>query len=279
MSPEQKLLNSFMEVENALRSIQQPAPLSIKPAWYPSPINLKEARSGTVEVKHRILQAGKRTPVVGMRQAVTRGITPVNALLKEPLRIHELHDDKHGIWMTDLPEELNQIAEMLALVKPHGDVCIGGLGLGVLAETMYQMPQVDDLTVVERSKDVIKLCDTLHYSTVNMDIAKFLRTHDTPFDYYLLDTWQGTNEGTWWPQVMPLRRIIRNRFGSKPVVHCWAEDIMLGQVMRSLLGPHRTWKYEKLPLMDASQVQHFVQDIGLPAWEKHYGKLVSSLKE
>ena len=101
------------------------------------------------------------------------------------------------------------------------------------------------------------------------------------YDCYLLDTWQGTNEGTWWREVMPQRRAIRNRFGTAPAIHCWAEDIMLGQIMRTLQIGKPHWYYEHLPLpMSARDAKQFVTKVGLPAWEKKYGAAVdAAIKE
>ena len=243
-------------------------------AWYASPINLPERRNGAVQVRHRTIE--DKTPIVGARQAYTRGLRPVTAKLKEPLRIHELIHDKHGLWMTDLPEELNQIAELMWLLSPSGRVLVGGLGLGIVAKTLAIRKGINKtaLTVVENDADVIALCATPDYKIVHQDIAAFLREHSDPFDFYLLDTWQGTNESCWLETVMPLRRTIRNRWGSKPVVNCWAEDIMQGQVRRCLVGPNRYWKYERLPLMNERKADQFLANVGLPAWEKAYGGLI-----
>lgn len=246
----------------------------LKPAWYRSPLDLPERKSGKLEVHHRIVIG--ETPIVSARQAYTRGIMPVMARLSTPLRVHELHDKAHGVWMTDLPEELNQIAEALWLLNPQGRVCVGGLGLGIVAKTLTERKGVKQVVVVERDSDVIALCAVPGYEVVPSDIRAFLADHPEPFDFYLLDTWQGTSEETWWTEVLPLRRVLRQRWGRKPVIHCWAEDIMWGQVARSLLGPNRVWLYKGLPAMSQGQVRNFLHDAGLPHWEKKYGAVVDS---
>jgi hypothetical protein len=74
---------------------------------------------------------------------------------------------------------------------------------------------------------------------------------------------------------MPLRRIIRNRWGRTPIIHCWAEDIMLGQIVRTLTMTQPHWHYEKLPVpMPLTVARSFARNIGLPTWEKRYGHLV-----
>lgn len=247
------------------------------PALYRSPICLPEKRSGKVYVKHRIIPAGGSTPVVGMRQAILRGLTPLSAKLTEPLTIHELGDDDHGTWMTDLPEELNQIGELLHTVEPHGNVLVGGLGLGILAITLATRRGVESVNVVERSVDVVNLCARGEYAVAVADIHEYLRLNDTRYDYYLLDTWQGTNESTWWSEVMPQRRAIRNKFGGRPVIHAWAEDIMHGQLFKSLTTKPPHWYYEGLPMpMSEHDARKFLRNVGLPAWEKRYGAAIDA---
>lgn len=280
--------------------------MTYTPAWYESPINLPERTLGKFSVRHQIVK--DKTPVIGTRQAYTRGIQPVTLKLKEPLLIHQLFEEGHGLWMTDLPEELNQIEEMLYNVKPQGRVLVGGLGLGIAAKRLTQIMGVTDVVVVERSRNIIKLCHEGVYDVVCADIKKYLEGYsiqqtNKPFDFYLLDTWGGTNEATWWETVMPLRRVIRNRWGSKPTIHCWAEDIMLGQVRRSLviddmkkemlqqhnatpgkkkitLADCRVWYYKHFPVdMTPAQADWFLENVGTNAWEKKYGQIVDKGKE
>ena len=249
--------------------------------WYASPLALPESKSGTMQIRHVTLPVGQMVPVVGMRQALLRGDIPVFAKLRSPLRIHELRDED-GIWMTDRPEELNQIAEMLATVKPHGHVLVGGLGLGIVAHIVSRLPAVQSTTVIERSADVVRLCAEQAvigkggYYVWTDDIRDYLARTDARYDFYLLDTWRGTNEGTWWTEVLPLRRVIRRRWGRyRPVVHCWAEDIMLGQITRSLMTAQPHWWMTYLPVpMTAAAARRFVQNVGTPAWERRYGDAV-----
>lgn len=241
--------------------------------WYTSPLKLKEGESGKARISHRIIPKGEKVSIVGPRQAILRGITPVSGTVQKPLRVHQLSHVDHGLWMTDLPEELNQIGELMHTVKPCGRVLIGGLGLGILAHAVSRGS--DQVVVIERDKDVIQLCAGRGYTVIEADIGEYLRTSTERFDFYLLDTWQGTNEATWWSQVLPLRRAIRQKWGSKPVVHCWAEDIMQGQIFRSLAMKPPHWYYTGLPMpMPQGVARRFLSNVGLPAWEKAYGAAV-----
>lgn len=267
------------------RDVERPA---YEAAWYASPLELPERRVGDMAIQHRILPKGAKTPIVGMRQAVLRGITPVQACLPAPMTVHELVEfrapdeagepETSGTWMTDLPEELNQIGEMIYTVRPRGRVCVGGLGLGLLPNALLAAKPVKYIEVVELRSDVIELCAPkmpwASYKVTLADIADFLRDHKMPFDFYLLDTWQGTGELAWWKEVMPLKRIIRNRFGMKPTVHCWAEDMMTLQVSAALMFPQRHWKYKMLPAMEENEAKFFVEEVGSKIWEERYSNLL-----
>ncbi len=253
--------------------------MKYEPAWHASPVVLPEASSGKAQIRHRILKAGEKVSIIGMRQAYLRGTRPACTLLPEPLLVHELTHEDHGVWMTDLPEELNQIAELLFNVRPTGRVLVGGLGLGILPSAVTGCEGVEQVIVIELDEDVINLCAKGTYCDViiKMDIIDYLRTTSEHFDYYLLDTWQGTGECTWWEDVMPLRRLIRGRWGTRPVVHCWAEDIMQGQIFRNLTHcpPHWYTKYLSVP-MPENEARAFLRNVGWPSWERKYGEAVDS---
>lgn len=246
--------------------------LKIKPALCASPISLPERKVGKFEIKHT--QIEDEAIVIGLRQALMRGVRPVKAILPEPILIHELVETDRGVWMTDLPEELFQIAEAIADFQPKGKVLVGGLGLGILAKTLTQQPGVEQVTVVEINKDVINLCATKDYEVINADIFKFLSSTDRAFDYYMLDTWTGTGEGDWWTNVLPLKRTIQAKWGRQKI-WCWAEDIMTGQVKSQLMYSAKHWHYKDLPAaMSNTEINFFLSSMGTKKWEKKYAHLL-----
>jgi hypothetical protein len=256
--------------------------VNFEPKLYASPIDLPEGRSGKIQIKHDELAAGTKVTIIGDRQAIFTGRCPAVGRLAAPRRVHVLSEDGVGTWMTDLPEELNQIAELLATTEPSGNVLVGGLGLGVLARLVADRPKVKTVTVIEASRDVIALCAGKPggFQIVRSDIAKYLDASPVRYDYYLLDTWQGTNEATWWDTVMPLRRAIRRKHGARPKIWCWAEDIMRGQIGQSLTNeynpanPRTHWYYRGLPKMSVAEFHRFFDRVGLPTWEAAYGRTI-----
>lgn len=247
--------------------------MSYEPAWYQTPIDVAPAKSGRMRVRHRTLTG--ETPIVGWRQAVLRGVRPVKAMLKNPLRIHELVEDGRGVWMSDLPEELNQIHEAVHRARPRGRVLVGGLGLGILPAVLRSIADVAEIVVVECSKDVIALCRAPGYRVVRADLYRYLRDERTLFDCYMLDTWTGTGEIAWWREVLPLRRLIRRRQGLTPTIHCWAEDIMWGQVKKTLTRPEPHWFARGLPTgMTGARAERFKDEAGTPRWEKDHGRFL-----
>jgi hypothetical protein len=239
---------------------------------------LPEQTAGKLSIRHREWKAGHVVPLVDLREAMMTGVKPEHVKLAEPRRLHVLYEEDVGTWMTDEPRELRQMDEAVALCHPRGHVLVGGLGLGILARRV-QRPGVKSVTVVEKNPDVIRLCgDGLH--VIEEDIHKFLWRGLADYDTYMLDTWQGTNEGTWWQTVMPLRRAIANRYGRRRV-WCWAENIMRGQVRRAIqlhtmndCGPGWYYRIFTGEEMTPRRVEYFLRWVGFPKWEKEWGKRV-----
>lgn len=249
------------------------------PKLYESPLSLPEKTIGKFSIVHRELRG--KVPLVDMREAVTAGRPPVFVELSKPRRLHELYDADRGVWMTDDPRELRQMAEFIDDFPPPNmrqPVLVGGLGLAILPSILADAGL--RVVVVEREREIVELVQSQldrfpNIEIVIDDIGRYLRTVERwPFQAAYLDTWQGTNEGTWWSEVFPLRRTIANRFGAHQRVACWAEPMMLGQIRRTLRLGNRTWHYSGLPLpMSSKAVDGFLTSVGSPHWERKYGKL------
>lgn len=260
-----------------------------------SPIALPESKSRKMRIEHELI---READIVSMRESLLTGKRAVRVKFEEPRLVHKLVEDGRGVWMTDLPIELEQMARTIRETDPWGDCLVGGLGLGVMPTWLAECPDVHSVTVVEKSRDVAKLCGkSAAFEVVVQDLFKFLREADEwKWDWAFFDIWQGTNEGTYWEYVFPLRRIVARKFGRDALkeLHCWAEDQMLGQVLNKLTfadgrqwneiaeqtkdqsvrmtwKPH--WHYKNEQPMSIGEARYFTGEIGTEGWEKDYGHL------
>lgn len=248
----------------------------LPPAFYPSPVRLPERRSGRISIRHRPVPVGTRLSIVSQRDAIMTGRLPAVAVIGKPgFIIHELHDDDRGLWMTDLPSELNEAHEALHLVPPRGRALIAGLGLGIIARMIRMTSGVSATTTVERNPDVVKLCGHPILGVVEDTIQNYVATTKREYHCVYLDVWQSQSESEFWDLVFPLKRLVRNRFGDVPI-WCWKEDGFMSQGYRSLrLTQGQHWFHTKLPTpLSHEEACFFLEKVGLPDWEKQYGRLV-----
>ena len=107
-------------------------------------------------------------------------------------------------WMTLTPVDLDTCEE--AIERAHGKVVTFGLGLGYYAYMVSEKTDVDSITVVEKSEDVIKLFKTYilpqfsHPEKVKIvnDDAFLYAEHTMPgekFDVAFVDTWRDASDG------------------------------------------------------------------------------------
>lgn len=196
----------------------------------------KPCSQGRFSIEEEVKRVGASIPIVSFRQALFEGskLQPISIKCQEDVVIHKLVDKDNGVWMSTLPQELGQMLSVLKSAK--GKVLVGGLGLGVITHLLQQLPKVKVVSTVEIESDLIELIfqyiDTNKSIFLNMDLHSFLK--DVPskaYDFAFFDIWQGTGEWTWQTQVVPLRRLARNKIKR---VMCWQENEMQGQVLRGM---------------------------------------------
>lgn len=189
--------------------------------------------------------------VLTVRDAILLGEKPFS--VRSPRRevIHALYelrkgdaDPAHGrLWMSDHPAEV--WSHVQALKGFHGRVLVGGLGIGLAVSILTQNPNVESITVVEKSRDVRALVEPHVKSSktkiITSDLFKWLSRKHPPFpvprkplfDFAFYDIWIGTGEYNLWNRVMPLRMLSRGLVPSENI-SCWKEPFMLGQVNLSI---------------------------------------------
>lgn len=197
-------------------------------------IIIPEDRSGDVRIEHRRTDPGGSIPVVGLRESFYTGLPQCSLTFKDGVETTWLLSEEHGTWMSDMPCEIVQMEREL-VQRVSGNVLIGGLGLGILANMVSKRSKVRKIVVVENSPHVIKLVGPhmpRNVEIVEADVHDFVKVlKKGEFGTALLDTWQSTGEWTWQTEVVPLRRVISNKIRA---TRCWQESVMRGQVIGML---------------------------------------------
>lgn len=201
---------------------------------YVGVIAVPEGQSGDCKVVHETKPSGTTLSTGSMRTAFfgQGGWDTIPFPIKTLW--HRL-EYEGGTWMTDLPIEQKQMRQCTSHF--YGDVLVGGLGLGVVANMLAADRAVDRVVIIERSMDVIKLVRPHikdpegKIEVLHNDIMTWLNATSEEYDFALYDTWQGDGIMTWLEDVRPLRR---KSVGKVDEVVCWNEDVMLGQMINDL---------------------------------------------
>lgn len=204
------------------------------------PFFLPERRVGNVEIKHEIKKKGDVLDVVSMRNAIFMGLKPCRVMLDRDVLVHWLIESRngkhHASWMSTMPQEIEQHERQL--FRAHGDVLVGGLGLGLASAVLETNPRVRSITVVEQNKDVIKLVGPAlgGGEIVHDDLRKYLREcrrKRRKFDFAFYDIWCPTGQRILTDYVLPLRKKSVGIIAQSEI-ECWNEDEMIGQVQMSI---------------------------------------------
>lgn len=191
-------------------------------------ISLKEGKSGKYEIKKERKKAGEVMMVVSPRNWLMMGYKQTSVELPFDRDIHKLVRNGDQLLMSDTPQEA--FLQYEAYQSAKGRVLVGGLGLGVIATWMAKKPEVKEITVVEISKDVIKLSKPKHpkIHVVQADIWDYLKTTKEQFDFIYIDIHYRTGHGEYIETVLPMREILKQRFPGVPATF-WGEAEMESQ--------------------------------------------------
>jgi len=145
-----------------------------------------------------------------------------------------------NVVMSDTPDEIRDHLEPMG--RARGLCLVNGLGLGVVVQGMLRMVDVERVTVVERSGDVIRLVAP-HYQErygdrveiVHADAFAWRPPRGVRYDVVWHDVWDDICADNL-PEMARLKR----RYASKAVWQgCWCQDECRGQRDRVTAG--RGW--------------------------------------
>lgn len=104
------------------------------------------------------------------------------------------------VMMSDTPMEIRTNIEFL--YQAHGNVLIGGLGLGVILKILENKKDIKSVTIIEKNKEVIELVGKQlklpkNFKIVEGDIFQYNPEAGTKFDTIYFDIWVGICGDNW----------------------------------------------------------------------------------
>lgn len=128
------------------------------------------------------------------------------------------------VVMSDTPAEAHEHSRAFALAK--GNVLINGLGLGFYLKAILAKDEVKSVTVIEKSKDVIKLVGKTNkdprVTIINADALIWRPARGVKFDLAWHDIWDDINEDN--KQAMLKLKIAYK--GKAQRQACWSEEYL-----------------------------------------------------
>lgn len=94
--------------------------------------------------------------------------------------------------MSNTPDEISDFKYFAHIA--HGSVLINGLGLGVLLKALLNKPEITDITIIEKSEDVIKLVAPTYsidkrITIINADAFTYIPQKGKRFNFVWHDIW------------------------------------------------------------------------------------------
>jgi len=220
---------------------------------------LPEIKTARWEIKHILHRKGETLRVVDIRTSIFTGMPSTDIKLDHDWIEMRFVESKRGVWMSTVPIET--YTQLYPAYNAYGKVLVGGLGLGHILVLMKKFnTKIDSIVCVEKNKTLVKKLSPYFPDVefVTDDISTYLSRTRSKFDFIYLDTWQGTNEATFYDTVLPLRALAKKRLeeplkASSNIV-CWAEETMRGQIASNI-------SFIRLPGFKEQNIQHMEEDL------------------
>jgi hypothetical protein len=202
---------------------------------YKPAMSIPEGSKGKYKIEHQTFPANKPIPVTNLRTSIFQGVPAMNVCFNKPVTYHFLKQKDGSVLMSDIPQE--QFDFQTPLHECGGKVLVGGLGLGYVAKKLDSNPNVKEVTVIEKDKNIIDLVfphlGTTKVKVVHDDIFKFLKKDKNKYDCAIFDIWYQDSESSLYKYVVPLRKLARGKV-PEDKTFSWKEDVMRGQLNMNL---------------------------------------------
>lgn len=175
-------------------------------------IDVPDGKSGIWEVKTFIVPKGKCDEIEIFKEK--RGI-PFGTYKKLT---------RNGIpVMSNTPDEINDFIPFVS--KAKGNILINGLGLGTIIKILLTKKEVNKITIVENSKDVINLVAPAYsqdgINIINDNAFDFTPKKNEKYDYIWHDIWDRID-----PKNLKEMNILKNKYAYMDAYQeCWAENV------------------------------------------------------
>lgn len=126
------------------------------------------------------------------------------------------------IWMSNTLMEIK--THQKAISRAKGNILVAGLGLGMFLTAIKDKKEINKITVIEKSKEVIELIGKYYQDKkieiINADIFQY-QTKEK-FDFIWLDIWSDICNNN-----LEKMELLKNKFSknSKDIL-CWSEEIL-----------------------------------------------------
>lgn len=137
---------------------------------------------------------------------------------------------KGSVVMSDTNMEKRTNANFV--YKAHGNVLIGGLGIGMILLAIQDKPEVETILVLEKHKEVIELVKEQlplneKVKIVNADVFEYLPNQR--FNTIYMDIWNYINKDVYEESMKPLIRKYRKYLVQKDedenrYIDCWCRN-------------------------------------------------------
>jgi hypothetical protein len=228
---DQELVQKHMDAYEVALELRLPAPDPMSMMDLYKPMSFPRNKSGPFEI---VTQTSDHFQITSMTHAQLLGVESISLNFGESVDFHVLTGDGCGIMASDKPDEI--YIQYIAFHTMHGRVLVGGLGLGMAANMIAAMPNVDSVTVIEKEPEIIRLVEgTLDpkVSVIQADVFEYASALTAgQYDSAYYDTWYSTARREWGVSVVPLYRASR-RAGIE-TLGSWGEHEMIAQLASAL---------------------------------------------
>lgn len=211
-------------------------------SWETPASHYKEAQVGNYRLKKSEYLPGYYSHYMMDGYAFVKVEKPIPLMLLQEFRDGEWHD-----WMADTPMDYTALQKMAGAA--HGRVLTSGLGLALVTHELVKNPNVSEVTIVERSPEVVQLVSQyLPKEKVRLvlgDLWGFVEKDDTEWGMAIVDIWvtKGKEEHTrvFQEHVLPASNYMRAKYPNTTMAfHGFAEVTDV-----ELVEPHpviKRWK-------------------------------------